>query len=35
MDTPHSLVATQMKGPTNITIIVIDLKDLSMQKEGE
>jgi hypothetical protein len=35
MDTPHSLVATQVKGPTSITIIVVDLKDLSMQEEGK
>jgi hypothetical protein len=35
MDTPHNLVATQVIGPTIITIIIIDLKDLSMQEEGE
>jgi hypothetical protein len=35
MDMPHRLVATQVKGPTNITIIVVDLKDPSMQEEGK
>jgi hypothetical protein len=35
MNTPHNLVATQVKGPTNVTIIIVDLKDLSMQEEGE
>jgi hypothetical protein len=32
---PHNLIATQMEGPTNIIIPIIDLKDLSMQEEQE
>jgi hypothetical protein len=35
MDMPHSHVATQMEGPTNIITLVIDLEDLSMQEEGK
>jgi hypothetical protein len=35
MDMPDRLVATQVKGPISITIIVVDLKDPSMQEEGK
>jgi hypothetical protein len=30
VDMPHNLIATEMEGPTNIIIPIIDLKDPSM-----
>jgi hypothetical protein len=35
MDMPHSLVATQVEGLTNIITLVVNLEDLSMQEKGK
>ncbi len=35
VDMPHNLIATEMEGPTNIIIPIIDLKDPSMQEQKE
>jgi hypothetical protein len=35
MDMPHSPIATQVEGPTNIITLVVDIEDLSMQEEGK
>lgn len=33
MDMPHNLIATQVERLTNITTLIVDLKDLSIEEE--